>query len=73
MTSILQILAVSSDKEESLGLYILGESCIFGHPIKDASSCNEVDWRIKFSYFPFVQDQDPSQKRKRSKVSISLD
>lgn len=57
--SMLQILAVNSDKEETLGMQILGESCIFGHPIEDASSCNEVDWRIKFSYYSFVQDQDP--------------
>lgn len=38
---------------------ILGESGIFGHPIEDPSSCDEVGWRIKFSYYPFVQDQDP--------------
>lgn len=39
--------------------YILGKSSVSGHPVEDASGCNEVDWRIKFSYCPFVQDQDP--------------
>ena len=43
--------------------YILGKSSISGHPIEDASGCNEVGWRIKFSYRPFVQDQDPSQRK----------
>lgn len=42
---------------------ILGKSGIAGHPIEDASGCNEVGWRIKFSYCPFVQDQDPSQRK----------
>lgn len=48
-------------------MQILGESCIFGHSIEDASSCNEVDWRIKFSYYSFVQDQDPGQKKEKVK------
>lgn len=63
--SILQMLACQQTRKKPLEC-ILGESCIFGHPIKDASSCNEVGWRIKFSYYPFVQDQHPIKKRKSS-------
>lgn len=61
--SILQTL-VNSDKKPLE--CTLGESGIFGHPVEDASRCDEVGWRIKFSYYPFVQDQDPSQRRKSS-------
>jgi hypothetical protein len=46
-------------------MHHLGKSRILGHPIEDASGRNEVDWRIKFSYYSFVQDQDPSQKKKK--------
>lgn len=42
---------------------ILGKSSIAGHPIEDASGCNEVGWRIEFSYCSFVQHQDPSQRK----------
>ena len=43
--------------------YVLDKSSVSGHPVEDASGCDEVGWRIKFSYCPSVQDKDPSQRK----------
>lgn len=65
------ILGVLSLSEEKQGIpasrrsqeYVSGKSSIPCHPVEDASGCNKAGWRIEFSYCPFVQHQDPSQRK----------
>ena len=64
MSPLMAIKSILTRKKPLGQTHRLGESSILGHPVEDASSCNEVDWRIKFSYDSFVQDQDPGQGKK---------
>lgn len=49
--------------QEAIPGICLGKSSVSGHPVEDSSGCNEVGGRVKLSYHPFVQDQDPSQRK----------